>query len=114
MGMPTALRGQHFTLRPAPIRGKESGYARLIFSDYAKEAVLFVRDSSSEKDSARLREKIPQAIKLKRCAVGAHERLDKRAGSWIVIVDQAVTEVTDPEFVALHQSKSPRSIEIPV
>src|SRR5262245_35527007 len=112
--MPTALRGQHFTLRPAPIRGKESGYARLIFSDYAKEAVFLVGDSSCEKDSARLREKIPQAIKLQRRSIRPHERLDEIAADGIVVIDETVTEITDPEFVALQQSKSPRGIEIPI
>ena len=73
----------------------------------------FVGYPGGKKDSTRLRKKIPKPIKLKRCAVGSHQRLDKRASVWIVIIDQAVTEITDPEFVALHQSKSPRGIEIP-
>src|SRR5215468_4493980 len=76
------------------------GSLRLVLSDDAKEAVPFVSDSSSEKDSARLREKIPQAIKLERCAIGAHERLDEIARDRIVIIDQAVTEVTDPKVGA--------------
>src|SRR5215471_18243061 len=89
------------------------GSLRLVFSDDAKEAVPFVSDSSGEKDSARLREKIPQTIKLERCAIGAHKRLDKIARNRIVIIDQSIPEIADPKFVALHQSKSPRRVEIP-
>ena len=57
----------------------------LVLSDDAKETVLFVCDSSREKDSARLREKIPQAIKLKRRSIRPHERFDKIAADRIVV-----------------------------
>ena len=63
---------------------------------------------AGEKDSAVLRQKIPQAIKLERRSIGTHERLDEIAADRIVIVDEAVTEIADPEFVAFHESKSPR------
>ena len=52
-----------------------SQYLRLdlwVFSDDPKETVLFVSDSSREKDSVSEREKIPQAVKLERCTIGAH------------------------------------------
>jgi hypothetical protein len=63
------------------------GSLRLILGDEAEEAVPFVGDSSGEKDTARLREKIPQAIKLERRAIQPPERFDKIAADWIVIVD---------------------------
>ena len=68
--------------------------------------MFFVGDSSREKDSGRLREKIPQAIKLERCAIEAHERLDKIAVDRIVIINEAVPEIADPK-VAFYESKSP-------
>jgi hypothetical protein len=79
-----------------------------VLSDDAKEAVLFVRDSSREKDSISEWQKIPQAVKLKRRSIGAHERFDKIAADWIVIVDEAVPKIADPQFVALYQRESPR------
>src|SRR6266511_1755905 len=85
----------------------------LVFGDNAKEAVRFVGDSSREKDSARLREKIPQALKLEGCSIGAHQRLDKIAADRIVIVDATVAEIADPQPV-LHESKSPWGIELTV
>src|SRR6266481_3998352 len=85
-----------------------------ILSDDAKKPVRFVGDSSREKDSGRLREKIPQAIELEWRSIGAHERLDKSLrSSRIVNVNEAVTEIADPEFT-VNESKSPWRIEIPV
>ena len=85
----------------------------LILSDDAKETMLFVCDSSREKDSARLREKIPLAIKLKRRSIRPHERFDKIAADRIVIVDEAVPKIADPKFVALHESKSHGALRFP-
>ena len=85
----------------------------LVLSDNAKETVFFVGDSSGEKDSVAQREKIPQAVKLEGRSIGAHERLDKSARDWIVIVDEAVTEIADPEF-AIHKRKSPWGVEVAV
>jgi hypothetical protein len=90
-----------------------SYFGLLVFGDESEQPVFFVGDSSREKDSARLREKIPQAIKLERCAIEAHERLDKIAVDRIVIIDEAVPEIADPK-VAFHESKSPWGIEVPV
>src|SRR5206468_10486654 len=86
----------------------------LILSNNSKEAVLFVRDSSREKDSARLREKIPEAIKLQRRSIRPHQRFDEIAADRIVIVDEAVTKIADPKFVAFHKGKTPWGIEVPV
>ena len=71
----------------------------------------FVGDSGGEINSIPQRKKIPQAIKLKRRAVCAHQRLDESAGDRIVIVDKAVTEIADPEF-AINLSESPGRVEI--
>src|SRR5262245_57143157 len=40
--------------------------------------------------------------------------LDKIAADRIIIVDATITEIADPEFVALHQSESPRGVELAV
>src|SRR5437899_10354826 len=74
----------------------------LVLSDDAKEIVRFVCDSGGEEDSGILRQKIPQAVKLERCAIGSHQRLDKSAGVRIVIVDQYVSEVANTKF-AIYQ-----------
>src|SRR4029453_17686829 len=44
----------------------------LILSDDSKETVFFVGDASGKEDAVAQREKIPQAIELKRRAIGAH------------------------------------------
>ncbi len=85
----------------------------LVLSDNAKETVFFVGDSSGEKDSVAQREKIPQAVKLEGRSIGAHERLDKSARDWIVIVNEAITEVADPEF-AVHEREAPGGVEVAV
>src|SRR6266576_3772132 len=85
----------------------------LVFSNDAKKTVRFVGDSSREKDSARLREKIPQTIKLERRSICPHERLDEIAADRIVVVDQAVPKIAHPKVGAFHESKSPGGIEIP-
>src|SRR4029079_16809099 len=86
-----------------------------VFGDQPKQAVRFVRDSSSEEtSSATLRRKhIPQAIELEWCSIRAHELFDERAGHRIVNVNETVTEVADPEFV-FHLNESPWRVEIPV
>ena len=86
----------------------------LVLSDEAKETVPFVCDSGGEEDSGILRQKIPQAVKLERRSIGTHERLDEIAADRIVIVDEAVTEIADPEVAAFHESKSPGGIEVSV
>ena len=57
-------------------------------------------------------EKIPQAIKLQRRAIGTHQRLDESAGGRVINVDLAVTEIADPKF-AVKLSESPGCVEIP-
>ena len=85
-----------------------------ILSYEAKEAVLFVGDSSGEKNSSSLRrEHIPQAIELQRRSISAHQCLDERARHRIVDVNESVTEIAYPK-VAFHHSESPWRIEIPV
>ena len=92
-----------------------SGYfGLLVFGDESEQSVRFVCDSGREEDSGILREKIPQAVKLERRSIGAHERLDKIAVDRIVIIDEAVTEIADPKVAAFHESKSPGGIEVPV
>jgi len=87
-GERTSSPGQHpLGNGQGNVRPQTAASLTLVLSNQAKEAVPFVGDSSSEKDSARLREKIPQAIKLERCTIGAHERLDEIAGHWIVNVN---------------------------
>ena len=86
----------------------------LVLSDNAKKTVFFVGDSSREKHSVGERQKIPQAVKLERRSIGTHERLDEIAADRIVIVDEPVTEIADPEVAAFHQSKSPWGIEVSV
>jgi hypothetical protein len=85
----------------------------LIFRNDAEKAVRFVSDAGGEINSVAQREHIPQAIKLERRAIGAHERLDEIARHWIVNVNESVTEIADPKF-AIHESKSPWRIEIPL
>src|SRR5437870_1168449 len=85
----------------------------LVPSDYAKDTVFFLGDSSGAKDSVAQREQIPPAVKLEGRSIGAHERLDKSARDWIVIVDEAVTKIADPEF-AIHKRKSPWGVEVAV
>ena len=82
--------------------------ASLIFvlSYQTKQAVLFVRYSGSEINAVAQRKKVPQAIKLKRRAIGSHQRLDKSAGHRIVIVDETISEIANPEFV-FDQRESP-------
>ena len=67
----------------------------------------FVCDSGGEEDSGILRQKIPQAVKLKRCSIGTHERLDEIAADRIVIVDQAITEIADPKVRCLPREQVP-------
>ena len=75
--------------------------------------MLFVGYSGGEVNAVAQRKKIPQAIKLKRCAIGSLQRLDKRACGRIIIVDQTVPEIANPEF-AINQSKSLGRIEVSV
>src|SRR5690242_10440702 len=86
----------------------------LIFRDEAEESVFFVGDASREKDATSLRKHIPQAVELKGRTVSAHQRLDKAAARRIVNVNDAVTEVADPEFIAFYESKSPGSVQVSV
>src|SRR5205823_4822550 len=90
----------------------------LIFGDEAEETVLFIEDSGSEINAGTAgskieREKIPQAINLKRSRIGFADRLNKSAGCWIVIIDGSVTKIANPEFT-LHQSESPGRVEIAI
>jgi hypothetical protein len=107
-GERTPSPGQHpFGNGQGSVRPQFFASLILIFSDDAKETVCFVCDSSGEKDSGILRQKIPQTIKLERRSIGAHKRLDEIARHWIVIVDKAVTEIADPKLV-FNQRESPR------
>src|ERR1043166_2249318 len=90
-----------------------SARSLFVFSDDTKEAVFFVSDSSGEKDAVAEWEKIPQALKLERCSIGSHERLDEVTRNRIVVVDAAITEVSDPEPV-LNESKSPWRVQLAV
>src|SRR5436190_11804909 len=114
-GERTPLPGQlRVNGRQGCVRSTISVRLRLVLSDDAEKAVLFVGDSGGEEDSGILREKIPQAIKLERCSIGAHERLDESLRrSRIVNVDEAVTEIADPKF-AIYDRKSPGSVQVPV
>ncbi len=85
----------------------------LILGNQPKQAVAFVRYPGGEINAATERKKIPQPVKLKRGAIGAHKRLDEIAGDRIVIVNQAVTEIADPKL-AVHESESPRRVEIAI
>src|SRR4029078_4245200 len=49
-----------------------------ILSNQPKKAVLFVGYTGGEVNAGAQRKKVPQAIKLERCAIGSRERLDKR------------------------------------
>ncbi len=89
------------------MRFPEIGVPNLVLSNDAKETVLFVSDSSREKDSISEWQKIPQAVKLKGRSIGAHEPLDETARHRIVIVDLSVTEIADPKLV-FNQRESPR------
>src|SRR4029077_20190715 len=84
----------------------------LVFGNQTKEAVPFVSDSGGEGNPSAQGKKIPQAIKLQRRAIGAHQRLDESAGGRIINVDLAVTEITDPKF-AVNLSESPGRVQIP-
>src|SRR5215471_12282116 len=88
-------------------------YLLLILGNETKQAVPFVSDSGGEVSASSQREKIPQAIKLQRRAIGAHQRLDESAASRIINVDRAVTKITDPKF-AVNLSESPRRVKIPL
>src|SRR6266496_1765470 len=89
------------------VRFPEIGVPNLVLSNDAKETVLFVGDSGGEEDSGILREEIPQAVKLERRSIGAHEPLEEIARHRIVIVDLSVTEIADPKLV-FNQRESPR------
>src|SRR6266567_6818946 len=93
---------------PAP-----AGPSLQIFRDEAEETVLFVSNSSGEIHSGSERKEIPQTIKLNWVAIGPANRLQKNAGSWIVVIDRPVAKISNPQF-AVHQRQSPRSIEIAV
>ena len=114
-GERTSSPGQHplATVKEA-CAPKSAAFLFFVLGNQTKETVRFVCDSGGEEDSGILRQKIPQAVKLKRCSIGTHERLDEIAADRIVIVDQAITEVADPKFVALYQSKTPGSVELTV
>src|SRR6266496_3641412 len=108
-----ALAGTTPPKRQTRMRALPNFGSLRILSDDAKKAVFFVCDSSGEKNSSVLRRKhIPQTIKLERCSIGAHERLDEslRNGR-IVNVNETVTEVSDPQFV-FHLNESPWRVEI--
>ena len=85
----------------------------LILGDYAEEAVCFVGDSGGEKDSARLREKIPQAIKLQRRSIRPHERLDEIAGDRIVIVDETIPKIADPKLLPSTRASPQGALRFP-
>jgi hypothetical protein len=105
-GERTPLPGQHpLTTDKEACAPKCAVSLILVLSDDAKETVRFVCDSGGEEDSGILRQKIPQAVKSERCAIGSHQRLDKSAGVRIVIVDQSVSEVANPKF-AIYQTYS--------
>src|SRR5437763_8299037 len=114
-GERTPLPGQlRVSGRQGCVRSQYPRSLILVLSDDAEQAVLFVRDSSGEENSSSLRgEHIPQAVKLERRSVGAHQCLDKGARDRIVDVNESVSKITDPEPV-FRQSKSPWGIEIPV
>src|SRR6266850_4097144 len=86
----------------------------LVLSDDAKETVRFVCDSGGEEDAVGEWQKIPQAIKLERRSIGAHERLDEIAADRIVIIDQAIPKIAHPKVAAFHEGKPPGGIEVPV
>src|SRR5205823_3628780 len=89
-------------------------FSLLVFGDEAEQAVFFVGDASCEKDAVSLRKHIPQAVELEGRTIGAHQRLDKGAARRIVNVNEAVTEVADPKFIAFYESKSPGSVQVSV
>ena len=120
--MPKAKRARSGERTPSPgqhplATDKEAcapNFAAFLFfvlGNQTKETVRFVCDSGGEEDSGILRQKIPQAVKLERRSIGTHERLDKIAADRIVIVDEAVPEIANPEF-AFHESKAPWGIEL--
>src|SRR3954454_5309711 len=84
-----------------------------VLGNEAKQTMFFIRYSGGKINAVAQRKKIPQPIKLQRRAIGAHQRFYESSGDGIVIVDQTVTEVTNPKF-AIHQSESPWRIEMPV
>src|SRR5439155_18010985 len=84
----------------------------LVLGNQTKETVRFVGYSGREIHAGAQRKKIPQPIKLERRAIGAHERLDERAGRWIVNVDESITEIADPKFV-IHQGESHGALRFP-
>ena len=73
----------------------------------------FVRDPGGEEDSGILRQKIPQAVKLERRSIGTHERLDEIAGDRIVIVDEPVTEITDPKLLPSTRASPHGALRFP-
>src|SRR5437870_13748876 len=74
----------------------------LVLCDDAKETVRFVCDAGGEEDAVGEWQKIPQAIKLERRSIGAHESLDEIAADRIVIIDQAIPKIAHPKVGAFH------------
>src|SRR5215471_1935694 len=106
-GERTPLPGQlRVSGRQGCVRSQYSRPLMLVLSDEAKEAVRFVADSSGEIHAVAEREHIPQAVKLERRAIGAHERFDESTRHRIVNVDESITEIADPKLV-IHGGKSP-------
>ena|SRR5215813_2082472 len=112
-GERTPLPGQHPLATDKEACAPQICSVLLVFGDQTKEPMPFVRDSGGEVNAVAERKKIPQAVKLQRSAIGAHEGLDKGAGGRVVNVNQSITEVADPKF-AVHERESPWSIEVAV
>src|SRR6266516_1203558 len=74
--------------------------------------MFFVGDSGGEINSVAEDQHIPQTIKLKGSAIGPVDRSQEGAGRGIIIVDYSIAKISDPELVALYQSKSPWGVEI--
>src|ERR1041384_8237023 len=114
MGERTPLPGQHpYGNGQGSVRPQTAASLILVLCNQTKQAMLFVRDAGGEINAVAERKKIPKSIKLKRGPIGSRQRLDKGAGSWIVIIDESIPEVANPEF-ALNKSKAPRRVEIAV
>src|SRR5215469_3527788 len=113
-GERTPLPGQlRLSGRQGCVRSQYSRPLMLVLGDEAKESVRFVADSSGEIHAGAQREHVPQAVKLERRAIGAHECLDESACHRIVNVNESVTEIADPKFV-IHDGESPWGIKIPL
>ena len=86
---------------------------RHILSDDAEKPMRFIGNTGGEKDAARLRKHVLQAVELEWRSICPHQGLDEGPSRRIINVNQSVAEVANPQF-GVNERKAQRGIEVAV